>query len=64
ILWDDLQRNLNYEIDHQTSAGSWEPTWTWGPLYPDAWAKAKLEWRGHLTLEMLATLRAFGRIEP
>jgi len=64
ILWDDLQRNLNYEVDHQTSAGSWEPTWTWGPLYPDAWAKAKLEWRGHLTLETLTTLRAFGRIEP
>ena len=63
LIWDDLQANLDYEIEHQTSEGTWDPTWTWGGMYPDAWEQAKLEWRGHLTLEMLTTLRAFGRIE-
>jgi hypothetical protein len=63
VLWDDLQRHLDYTIDHQTAAGTWEPTWNWGDLYPDAWEQAKLEWRGHLTLETLTSLRAFGRID-
>jgi hypothetical protein len=63
VLWDDLQRNLDHTIDHQTAAGTWDPTWTWGDLYPDAWQRAKMEWRGHLTLETLTTLRAFGRID-
>jgi hypothetical protein len=63
LLWDDLQVNLDYEIDHQTAEGTWDPVWTWGDLYPDVWERAKLEWRGHLTLNMLTTLGAYGRIE-
>lgn len=63
LIWDDLHANLDFEIEHQTSEGTWDPTWTWGGAYPDAWEQTKLEWRGHLTLEMLTTLRAFGRIE-
>jgi hypothetical protein len=61
MLWDDLQRNLDYKIDCQTSEGTWEPTWTWGDFYPQMWKQAKLEWRGHLTLETLTSLHAFGR---
>ncbi len=63
LLWDDLQVQLDYQIEHQSAAGTWDPVWTWEDLYPEAWAQAKLEWRGHLTLEALTVLRAFGRIE-
>jgi hypothetical protein len=63
VLWDDLQRNLDYEIEHQSPEGAWEPTWSWGASYSRAWEQAKLEWRGHLTLETLTKLDAFGRIE-
>jgi hypothetical protein len=62
LLWDALQMNLDYQIDHQTAEGAWEPTWTWGDCYPEAWEQARQEWRGHLTLEALTVLRAFGRI--
>ncbi len=63
VFHDDLQAYLDYVIAHQTEAGSWEPTWTWGDAYPDAWAQAKLEWRGHRTLETLTSLHAFGRLK-
>lgn len=63
LFWDELQAHLDYQIAHQTPEGTWEPTWTWGDFYPDAWAQARQEWRGHLTLEALTTLQAFGRIE-
>jgi len=63
LLWEDLQVNLDYEIDHQTTEGTWDPVWTWGDFYPDAWEQAKLEWRGHLTLSALTSLDAYGRIE-
>jgi hypothetical protein len=62
LIWDALQLHLDYQIDHQTAEGSWDPVWSWGDVYPDAWMQAKLEWRGHLTLETLTVLRAFGRI--
>jgi len=63
LLAEDVQANLDYQIAHQTEAGTWEPTWTWGDAYPEAWAEAKREWRGELTLSMLETLDAFDRIE-
>jgi hypothetical protein len=63
LLWDDVQAHLDYQIDHQTPEGTWDPTWTWSDWYPEAWARARLEWRGHLTLETLTTLQAFGRIQ-
>jgi hypothetical protein len=63
LLWDDLQAHLDYQIDHQTPEGTWDPVWSWGDFYPDVWEEAKLEWRGHLTLETLTALHAFGRIE-
>lgn len=63
LIWDDLQANLDFAIEHQTSEGTWDPTWSWFGAYPDAWEQAKIEWRGHLTLEMLTTLRAFARME-
>ena len=58
-----LEMYLDYQIDHQTPEGTWEPTWTWGDFYPGVWEQVKLEWRGELTLRTLTALRAFGRIE-
>jgi len=58
----DVQRNLDYQIAHQQADGSWAPCWSWSG-YADAWALAERAWRGHLTLEALHSLRAYGRIE-
>jgi hypothetical protein len=63
LIWSELQAHLDYQISHQSPEGSWDPVWTWGDSYPDAWQQAKLEWRGHLTFETLVSLHAFGRIE-
>jgi len=63
VLGDSLQTHLDYVIDHQTPDGTWEPTWTWGDFYPDAWEVARREWRGQLTLATLTSLRAFGRVD-
>ena len=35
-------------------------TWSWGG---DAWQQAERDWKGHITVNMLRTLRAFGRID-
>jgi hypothetical protein len=63
LIHDELQRHLDYQITNQTPEGSWDPTWSWGGIYPEVWASAELEWRGHLTLEALTQLNAFARIE-
>ena len=63
LIADAIQAELDYQIEHQSSAGTWDPVWTWGEAYPEAWQQARHEWRGHLTLEMLTILHAFGRIE-
>jgi hypothetical protein len=63
LLGDALQMHLDDQIDRQTPEGTWDPVWSWGDAYPAAWEEAKREWRGHLTLETLTTLRAFGRLE-
>ena len=62
LLEDILPVNLDYQIEHQTDTGTWEPTWNWGKFYPGAWEQAKQEWCGSLTLDTLTTLRAFDRI--
>ena len=59
----ELEANLDYQVAAQADGGAWEPNWTWAGIYPDAWELARREWCGHLTLETLTTLRAFGRIE-
>jgi hypothetical protein len=59
---EDIENNLEYLIDNQTAGGYWEPTWTWGDFYPDAWPQARDEWRGEITLHNLLSLRAYSRI--
>ena len=63
LMADAVAANLDYEMLRQTESGAWVPTWDWSKTDADAWAKAKEEWSGVLTLDMLLTLRAFGRIE-
>jgi len=63
LIWDAIHEHLDYQIDHQTPDGAWDPVWSWGDFYPQHWQGAKVEWQGHLTLETLTTLRAFNRIE-
>jgi uncharacterized damage-inducible protein DinB len=57
-----VQRQLNYEIEHQHEDGAWNPNWDWGEAYPEAWVQAREEWCGELTLAMLKALRAYGRL--
>lgn len=57
-----LEANLDYEITQQGDDGAWLPPWSWGDDYPDAWVQARREWQGMLTLDMLLTLRAYGRL--
>jgi hypothetical protein len=63
LIQDELQRHLDYQITQQTPKGAWDPTWSWGGSYPEVWETVEQEWRGHLTLEALTQLKAFGRVE-
>lgn len=63
LVADLVQKHLDYQIDHQSPEGTWDPVWSWQGSYPADWALARLEWRGHLTLESLTQMEAFGRIE-
>ena len=60
-LRDAVERNLDYEITQQADDGSWLPAWSWADDYPDAWATARVEWQGVLTLKTLRSLHAWGR---
>jgi len=57
-----VHANLDLLIEQQGEDGAWAPSWAWD-AYPEAWAEARCEWQGLLTLETLLTLRAYGRIE-
>jgi hypothetical protein len=63
LIWNEIHQNLDYLIDSQANDGSWHPVWNWGDVYPEEWEKAKLEWQGHLTVENLNILDAYGRIQ-
>lgn len=62
-LREAVERNLDYEIGQQTDDGSWSPAWSWGDDHPEAWAAARVEWQGVLTLKTLRSLQAWGRME-
>jgi hypothetical protein len=63
LIWEELESNLDQRVTTQAADGGWDPNWTWGDHYPEAWMQARREWRGHLTLETLTILRAYGWIE-
>ncbi|CAG35337.1 prenyltransferase/squalene oxidase repeat-containing protein [Desulfotalea psychrophila] len=63
LIAEAIDRNLDYEIQHQEKDGSWKPFWNWAGAYPEDWLIAEREWRGKITLDMLRVIAAFGRIE-
>jgi hypothetical protein len=63
LLEEQLQVHLDYKIAHQSLQGTWDPTWSWGENFPDAWAQARREWQGIMTLESLSQLKAFNRLQ-
>jgi hypothetical protein len=50
-------------IAAQDADGGWPLFWDWSFVDADAWAKAKADWRGHLTREAIQTLVAWRRVE-
>lgn len=58
-----IQHNLDFIIDSQGADGTWQPNWSWGEMWPEAWEQSKRDWTGVITLENLLKLRAFGRLE-
>ncbi len=57
-----LDANLDHEMQAQLSDGSWELGWDWSALDAEAWAAAEREWKGHVIVQKLTMLRAYGRI--
>ena len=58
-----LHRQLDYELSRQSDeSGLWVPHWSWGPNDPESWPEARDDWSGTLTLELLRSFRAFGRL--
>jgi hypothetical protein len=62
LLAADAARQLDYELEQQQVDGSWTPAWSWGDAYPEAWPAARRAWQGILTVNMLKTLRDYGRV--
>ncbi len=62
-LKSEIDMNLDFDIEHQNSDGSWSPAWTWYGQYPEAWEQAEQHWQSCLTVEILKALKEFGRIE-
>ena len=61
-LKDEVEMNLDFEIGQQGKDGSWSPNFSWDDQYPEAWQAAKKEWQSRLTVDILKTLKDFGRI--
>ncbi|WP_067621514.1 hypothetical protein [Alicyclobacillus acidiphilus] len=62
-LREAIDANLDYEIQHLGEDGAWHPNWSWFGEYEEDWAKAQVEWAGHLTVKTLKALRDFDRVE-
>jgi transcription antitermination factor NusG len=61
-LKDSITANLDYDIAQLTNEGCWEPNWAWGQ-YEDEWIKAREEWKGYISVNMMKTLHAYNRVE-
>ncbi|MBB5873202.1 hypothetical protein F4553_006636 [Allocatelliglobosispora scoriae] len=58
-----VQANLDYWISRQSPTGSWPLTWDWSFVDERAWARAKLDNEGCVTVDRLHTLSAWGRVD-
>lgn len=57
-----IDANLDFMVAQQGADGAWSPVWSWDFVDAAAWAAAKREWKGVLTLNNLITLRDYGRL--
>lgn len=57
-----VQAHLDYLIDTQLADGSWLVPWSWAALDAAAWAQAEQDWKGHIAVQNLRALQAFGRL--
>jgi len=62
-LADAVAENLDFATSRQAENGAWEPKWSWGDSFPEAWAQAKVDWSGVITVRMLKIISRFGRLE-
>ena len=62
LLAADLSNNLDFLIQGQSEDGSWQPHWSWGDSFPEAWPAARRQWQAQLTLRALRSLASRGRI--
>lgn len=58
-----IQANLDHDIDNQLPDGSWELDWSWEQDDPINWKIAEKEWKAHLAIGKLKTLKAYGCLE-
>jgi hypothetical protein len=58
---EDVDRLLDSIIHQQAEDGGWWPAWHWG-MYEDVWPIAKKEWAGRITVDVLHSLKKFGRL--
>lgn len=59
---EDIDRLLENIIQQQAEDGAWWPAWHWGQ-YDDVWEVAKKEWAGRITVDVLHTLKKYGKLE-
>ncbi|RIW34009.1 hypothetical protein D3H55_10455 [Bacillus salacetis] len=63
LLKDEVKENLHYEMEKLREAGYASPNWSWFGKYEEEWVHAEKDWQGHLTVELLKTLKEFGCLD-
>ena len=42
----------------------WQPHWSWGTAYPEAWEQSRRNWTARLTINNYLLLQRFGFLPP
>ncbi len=58
-----IQSNLDLDIESQLPDGTWALDWSWEVDDPINWKIAEKEWKGHLAIGKLKTLKAYKKIQ-
>ena len=58
----EVENLLDLEINLLKANGGCIPGWNWG-MFEDEWEKAKKEWIGKMTIDLLITLKNYGRFD-
>ena len=58
-----IHSNLDHNIETHLPDGSWELDWSWEKDDLISWKIAKKEWKAHLAIGKLKTLKAYYRIQ-